>query len=860
MSQISINLGGIVRNLPDNSVPDGSMQELINLRPRDGALRPVGPKASAASTATDVRYIHRINDELYVIMGTDGSYLKYWVYSAGYLVNTTITTFPKSEDMRFAGMKNTLVVSNNTTEQTVVLLFDSSTYTYTVFDEFPDLLYNITRTAGSPASDNGTDSTSLEGDWQAALSSTYVKIQKEKADEGFITGKILVRCVWELFDGTLIKPTIPKQLSTSELIVTGVPGVSTYDITWTYNYYNVTFSLSSVLDIAAIKSKYANIIQSVKIFITLPKSPETEIGERVTKTTTERVGWFIFKDKRTLTITYDVARLAEYIPDPMINEYFLLKEYKLSDLSTTPAVVDVDSLVDLAMRQQLSSDNYTYHRLFAKSLFGYNERVFLGNIKNTLYSGTIGIEITDPGSHQHMSEYEVAIEYEILTGEKETLTVLTPWVLRDTHTGTAGNPIYFVLGTANSYWGYPDARAKRARILIRQGGVIRHMDSIIGITGGFIELSSNYILNFAYYKSIEVSQHFASMPVYTPVTGRTTYWDYNRIQATEINNPFYFPAINSYRIGNSEILGMSSNARALSQGQFGQFPVICFTSEGIWTMNIGTGETLINTITPISREVCNNPESITPIDGAVVFTTAKGLFIISGTSVTELSEAAEGDYQGKLSGNLNYEAVINNPILYQIKPYICVASMVTYISGAKIAWDQSMKEIIVSNTVYPYSWIFSVTYKSWFKISQSWSQFVPDYPNTYGYNFPAGIYTRSDMGNESAAGYPTVHFQTRPLKLAKSAFKKLHRLLIQGYVNDASNFQFSIAVFGSPDLINWYLLNNYNTFSAKSRLLVGRSTFSCRHYILIIGGNIDLEAYFTGIDTDIEERFHNKLR
>lgn len=79
------------------------------------------------------------------------------------------------------------------------------------------------------------------------------------------------------------------------------------------------------------------------------------------------------------------------------------------------------------------------------------------------------------------------------------------------------------------------------------------------------------------------------------------------------------------------ILGMSTNAVALNQVQLGQVPIYCFAADGIWTMNIGTGETLINTISPLSREVCNNPASITPIDGGTVFSTSKGLFIISGT-------------------------------------------------------------------------------------------------------------------------------------------------------------------------------------------------------------------------------------
>ena len=144
-------------------------------------------------------------------------------------------------------------------------------------------------------------------------------------------------------------------------------------------------------------------------------------------------------------------------------------------------------------------------------------------------------------------------------------------------------------------------------------------------------------LNISIALGVVIQSVFSSLPTTALTTVADSYYDNNRVQATELNNPFSFPAINSYRIGNGEVLGMSTNAVALSQGQYGQFPIYAFTSEGIWTMNIGTGETLINTIRAVSREVCVNGNSVIGIGGATIFATAKGLFIISGTTVNEIS-------------------------------------------------------------------------------------------------------------------------------------------------------------------------------------------------------------------------------
>ena len=55
----------------------------------------------------------------------------------------------------------------------------------------------------------------------------------------------------------------------------------------------------------------------------------------------------------------------------------------------------------------------------------------------------------------------------------------------------------------------------------------------------------------------------------------------NKIYTSEINNPFHFPVLGINTIGTGTILGISSAVKALSEGQFGQFPLYAFTSEGV---------------------------------------------------------------------------------------------------------------------------------------------------------------------------------------------------------------------------------------------------------------------------------------
>ena len=1077
MAVSTIPLSGIVRNLPDNSAPDGAMQELINLRPRDGAFRPVGPKESLAIAPRDVRFIHSINSSLKVYIGVITGKINYWVYNNSVLTSGPVaTTIDAVSDMTFANLHNTLMIGNNTSEVLTLLLFDAGTSAYTVFTDFiPDLPeVSLDKIGVISANDVHTpnpydyEMTGQDGIKEFNYGE-FLRMQNEKATLGYLCGIFLVRVAWELTDGTIVRHSIPSKtyISTIEQATEIHPLSLTADVVTTFTAFNLTAYLNCTEAwLNEVKAKYKDIVRSLNIYITRAVTPDK----------------FNIYDYRT----------QDFPPDLNTMEYYLLKEIKLADIPYGSAITIVkENVLDLTTKPIMTVDNFTHHKIYGRRLFSYNDRIFLGDIKNTLYPGTPtkGI-VHHHGLVSFGAVYEVGIEFDI-TATNRTLTVFTGWEEYNYYSLDPGIPtvLHFALRynetqNMNNYFGYPDARAKIARVYIRQGGVIK--------LAATKYLQSMQELNFSYEAGFTVTGLFSSFPSGSLTSDANSYYDYNRAQATELSNPFYFPAINSYRIGQGTILGFSTNAIALSSGQFGEFPLFCFCSDGIWAMNIGSGEVLINTIKPLAREVCNNPASITPIDGGTVFSTSKGLFVITGPKPIEISEAPEGNHLGRISGTLNYDAIANNPNLYQIKAFLCSASFLTYLSGAKIGYDyKNGGEIIVSNLSYAYSWVFSLTFKSWFKISEVFDNFVHDFPACYGfrtsgtdlfqvkygalYNWYAatdvrgitasgwrvpthndfktlilyldplateavygdwsyiesstagaklketglthwidpntgatnevgfnargagfrssgafaninediyiwlsnteeppyvylgcpgyhanteayassdvkeegysvrivresttlthgqsGIYigndgkayrticigtqewladnlcetkfrdgslipvvtdnatwaaltsagmcaynnlssnigeesnttsyTRFNLNEEDFSELISVHAETRPMKLTPRALKKINRLLVTGFINNNLEFPFSVNLFGSTDNIQWYLLNNGTTFGSKTPLLIGRSTFSCKYYILVVGGKVDEEAYFQAIDVDYEERYGNKIR
>lgn len=67
-------------------------------------------------------------------------------------------------------------------------------------------------------------------------------------------------------------------------------------------------------------------------------------------------------------------------------------------------------------------------------------------------------------------------------------------------------------------------------------------------------------------------------------------------------------------------------------------------------------------------------------------------------------------------------------------------------------------------------------------------------------------------------------------------------------------------MYGTVDGSLWYLLNNRNTFVTDEQMIIGRSQFSCKYFIVVFGGHQEAGAYFNYLATDFEDRYQDKLR
>jgi len=876
----------VTRNLSDITAPDGSFLELINLRFKDGVLRPVPSKVrTAISPQVKILFKHVISPAKYVLLGINtvgGNHLAYYYYLNG-VMQTEYPTFlnVSGTELAFSPLGLTLTVSDITAETTFVLVFSNDTNTYTVYNdltpEMPFIDVRHVRDAGQDSSNRSADfPIDDSASWSAGKVSEYCKMVDEKTSKGVFVGTYLVRFAWELFDGRIVRPSLPMYVLTGVVLQSSTVyyNGTYFAVYWTtdFDFWKPQFAVSLTSgEISDLKTKYKDYVKSLNVYITRTYKPGIEEGtlEKMSKyevrsyfNVPKNMNAHVGKQKvfRTNNPTVDV----NYTPDVKSETYYLLKSIPVNDLATGWQEMNDKTITDIMYRDFLPVDEFTHHSLYGRILFTYNDRIFMGNIKNRLYKGFSPTGMVKPISGGTTgSNYDVGMEFDIQTidGLK---TVFTGWVTYN-YTYPTYDYAFRILSSDTFtsvypiYWGYPDHRAIACRILLKDPSANVRLVKTWSMTCCQDQNFSHTNLDLLNDSYLGV---WATPPIYVQPTGKTTYWDENRVQASELRNPFSYPAMNSYRL-QGIVKGLASNAAAISQGQFGQYPIFCFTDQGIWAMNIGLGEALIDSITPLSRLVLANEKSILMIEGGVAFVAEEGLVILSGQNPVEISEEAEREYRSPMWDTVAYENIVNNPNTYQVKPYLSGEEFKTYLAGAILGYNHQESEIIVCNPSKNHSWIFNIVTKSWYKITHRWDSFFPSYPKWIGCVYEDVTWYLEDLSqeNKSISEVIMIHAETRPFKFNNpSNPKALKRIQMLGNIDNAPESPFGIHLFGSNDGKEYYLHAASTFLNPNESLTIGRSTFSCKFYIFIFGGNVLDTSNIAALAADVEHRYTNKIR
>ena len=375
--------------------------------------------------------------------------------------------------------------------------------------------------------------------------------------------------------------------------------------------------------------------------------------------------------------------------------------------------------------------------------------------------------------------------------------------------------------------------------------------------------------NNIYRKRVEMRQHpylpmcsfwyGGDKPLFNAISGSNDFSAFkeeakhldasNKLISSSLNNPFVHP-LGSAVTFQTKIISAAIATTALSQGQFGQFPLYVFTEDGIWVMDTATDGSLVSQ-KPLSREVCVNPASITSIDDAVIFVSDKGVMMLKGSTVANISPFMNGrHYVVEESAKILIKA--QEGFADTVDALSDKTPFVAFVKKAKVAYDYAGQRLIFMAEDEVFQYVYKIDTQTWHKIAYNGLnllQPINAYPeclvqgvdenNTRIYNLSTVLDT-SDY-QETAKGI----IITRQLDLGEpDVFKTITDVRVRGqYRKGAVKF----ILLGSNDGINYCTIS---TLRGKSWKL----------FRMIVLADLEPTERISWVDVQYDTRFTNKLR
>ena len=411
--------------------------------------------------------------------------------------------------------------------------------------------------------------------------------------------------------------------------------------------------------------KWKDVIKSVDIFITPPIS-NVDTSEKISSLRAGRRNYML--GKGLLSLTYEsggikIGDTSVYFPSLSQDAYrnklkntsafYKVCSLKLSDLAICSAKklpVDKNAVYQVSLQEQMKDDYKTHNSLFAQGGYVYNHRLNLYNMKEKLFQGFNGWvmlpglyilkydDSTDNQKYRYKIQ-KIVVSLNTTSGTKYVESSDRFFSRQDIDVFMISNLVKF----------YPDSRADKMAIFCKDYSnkndviFVFPLEQCAELNGAMH--MGDFTDNFEQYK-VESFDYTVDDVVELS----------NKIYTSESDNAFYFPLNGINTVGIGTIQGIASTTRALSDGQFGQYPLMAFSTDGIWAMEVSSKGTY-SSIHPISREVCSNPKSVTQLDQSVLFVTNRSLSRIAESQVASMSDVLDGpgfNIVGNLGKFLNF--------------------------------------------------------------------------------------------------------------------------------------------------------------------------------------------------------------
>ena len=841
----TIPFSGIV--LDTSNPQDGQLTAMVNLRHTStGSISPTGvnKKIYTISNHRELIYIHKGNGyENWITF--DGRIIYYEAYRYGNdnvvrpmyyydgessetKIGVPIYQIDSLNDITSVG--NTLVVSTDDGIFYFLCYLYGSSGTYVYKDisiNEDDITVKINQTERSVYRKNNISFPyDVVAGYVACSGETpkgeiYEPIDKLKSD-GCIQNVSLIRWAVRMYDGTHILHSAPILLMVRMPI--GIHGFMDSDyksrsVSADYAYYKIK------IDITIPKTlKESDIYKGIDVFMAeIPYYDDTDTYKKDLQAIKVGDNYsfggdpFYTSDEKLrerILETANFYRIAQYDFDS--------DKFNGNTLSDIPDLSDI--LKNLVYQPALTDDTYSHNKLIAEKIFNYNSKLHISGTSQKLYDGyPVEMFISYAGSTVDVIRY---ISKTYIKTEAGISIVVRDQDLSD------GESLLLL----SPYITYPDSRAYQMEITI-----IYESEETRYLYSAKFDLKPHDFLNLSYYLPTgEINPITISGTVITeipeaPQSSNNIESTPNKLKVSATDNPFIFPVEQTYTVGNGKIIGLAAATPALSQGQYGQFPLYVFTDEGIYMLQVGAGEVIYTNCFPVSRDICDNPDSIISLDNAVAFTSDRKLFVLSGYSAKSISDSLEADY-------------VPNPA------HIYMEGIENVLIEPLLAYNYPFGELIIKNAEGNTAFIYDLQRKIWRQRKIKGSYFIPSYPVCYAISDEDEVYDLSQESNQ----LQNVTICTAPITLGTPGFKKIERSILRMLAGG----HFSISIYASNDNKTFYkvISVNINSDTLLSDVPLPRIPSSWRNFYLFIEGDMLPDSTITRLDIQEKNTFNTKLR
>lgn len=845
--------------------PDGDLAECINLEVRNQEIVPMEKPMKLPFVLEEdeiLLLVHNINDGLKNYITLNGS--------------TTVKAFTASGSTKsyyeleqnvgsiksIQSLGNTVVAYTDTDPH--YFLFSGDQYKY-LGTKIPSLSLSfnlegeIIRSeyfdVDVPAhEDNGLipDLTTDENIMTATntiLAKTNLFIQENSVDAGRFMFPFFVRYALVLYDGTYTHHSAPVLMMPSSYHAPlcgylvqasqGKPPFVSYLASW---FADLAVKVVDSLDIA----NWEDIVKGVEIFVseqiyTYDQNGQVKNAAWVTSDPSYKQSSY-YIDKRSqekpTQITSGIEEMTSSWELPMkdlkevyntisaTSNFYSYAYYSLSDIlekqefTISSKDVGVNPVSGIQTRKALPDDYMSNDMLVPEHSFVYNKRLNISNIRRFVFEGFPSESIMQNGYSSLGSVFDV---YTFIRGSSG----------KDIVVKSEGTMSSYVYGL---YVFFPDTDAYRMVLHDRTNS--RYAE---------FKLSEHSLLNGAFaFSSFEPVTFKDGDPNIETTTDKVDYLR-NKLFTSEVNNPFHYPLEGINTVGSDRIFGMAAVTVPISQGQFGQYPLVVFCSDGNFALKVDE-QGYYSGISPIQEDTLLGNEKITPLENSILIITKKGMMLTNGGEITPLATQMDGAHfdAASLQGVATSVEEYGNLIGWTSD----MDGFLSYLYGARMAYDYSSNRVLIYNGSKSYAYMYYFENGTMSKVTFGGNAVITsvlDYPDTLIQDSSGSLYSlygKEDVNTITERSYGMMI--TRPLKMDDpTAMKAIYQIKNLGRYGGDSYVKYLL--YASNDGINYVKVNSLR----KRSFLYYR--FAIYTYMLPKEG-------FSGTMARLEYRRTHKLR